>query len=422
MAGGAERHGILRRAAVGLMVGGIAAALGGAGIAALAPAYGALSRSLEEALHPDGDGPETRVALGPRGHDVRLSGELTAGAAARLARLLDAHPGIVRLHLTSEGGLVEEGVAVGDLVAARGLVTYVPDYCVSACTLAFVRGRERLMMEDGRIGFHAPYEPGAFGEMFAVDASAERGRYLAAGIAADFVDEALATPSRALWTPGAARLRAAGVITGTVGPDRLPDSTLDDDPTSGGARGAVLRAVGLLGALEGAAPWVIDDIAARYLDSYRREASEADGLDLIRTASARAMLAALAEAEDDTVAEFGRFLAAALAAGGEEDEEECVAVGRDGDLLRAVAILERRDSDAPGKARALLERARPGHAAAPDARPRRIARAGRERDCAGLRRGLADALGRPDAAARLRARFLGGARPARAREASAKAD
>jgi hypothetical protein len=34
-------------------------------------------------------------------------------------------------------------------------------------------GRERLIVEDSRLGFHAPYEPGAFGSMVQVDSTEE---------------------------------------------------------------------------------------------------------------------------------------------------------------------------------------------------------------------------------------------------------
>ena len=70
----------------------------------------------------DAQGHTTRaaaLAMGGDWHD--LGGDLTEGVAARVARLLGAHPGIARLHLTSDGGLVEEGSAIGALVAARGL-------------------------------------------------------------------------------------------------------------------------------------------------------------------------------------------------------------------------------------------------------------------------------------------------------------
>ncbi|WP_238189587.1 hypothetical protein [Methylobacterium frigidaeris] len=380
---------------------------------ALTPAFGGLSRNLEAVLETAPDGPPARVTLGPGGRDVRLWGDLNDGTAAHLRRLLDANPGVTRLHLTSDGGLVDEGVAVGELVAERGLSTYVPDYCVSACTLAFVRGRERLIVTDSRLGFHAPYEPGLFGQMIPVDASEERGRYLAAGLEPAFVDQALATPSRDIWIPDPDRLRAAGVVTGVVGPGDLPDSTLDDDDSLSGARAAALRAVDLLAAFAAHRPGVLDGIAARYRESYRQGRSESDGLDLIRAGAAGALRAAFAGADDATLAALGRLLLDAMAASG--SEEACLGIGRDGDLLAAAeALPARRGAGGVARLRALLDRALAGPApivptAAPPPPAHPLA-------CADLRRRLAETLARGDAL-RLREALFG--RTARRLEASA---
>ncbi|MCJ2016089.1 hypothetical protein MKK84_01380 [Methylobacterium sp. E-065] len=167
------------------------------------------------------DDPEVpaRLTVGPGGRDLHLVGDLTEGVASRVSGLLGAHPGIVRLHLTSDGGLVEEGAAIGALVAARGLETRVSDACASACTLIFVRGRRRVLAEGGRLGFHAPYEVGARGRMRPVDSKPERAAYRAAGLPSAFVTRALAVSPAAIWIPDAAQLCAAGIVTGLVGPD-----------------------------------------------------------------------------------------------------------------------------------------------------------------------------------------------------------
>lgn len=193
------------------------------------------------AFAPDGPEVPARLTLGPGGRDLRLAGDLTDGVAARVAGMLAAHPGIARLDLTSDGGLVTEGAAIGALVAARGLATYVPDACASACTLIFVRGRTRYLATGGRLGFHAPYTIGAEGRIRAVDPGPERAAYRAAGLPEAFVARALAVPPAGIWIPAAATLRAAGIVTDIVGPDRVPDPGLDGDPRPQGDRAALPR-------------------------------------------------------------------------------------------------------------------------------------------------------------------------------------
>lgn len=296
MPGGAKRSG-MRVVGLALVICIAAAGLIGAKVqqasqamspASVGPSLGSLyarvSLDLESRFQTRTTSEETVITLGPGGHDVRFAGDFSEGVAARLQTLLEANPSVLRIHLTSEGGLVDEGEAVGALIASRGLTTYVPDYCVSACTLAFVRGRERLVLEESRLGFHAPYEPGLFGQDFQAESGPERAAYIAAGVAPEFVDEALSTPSEDLWIPDTERLVSSGVATGIVDLNRFPDSTLDDGPTLARARAVLVEENAELARLT---PESLDAIASWYLDAYRQGLSEQAVTEEIARLSAR---------------------------------------------------------------------------------------------------------------------------------------
>jgi hypothetical protein len=165
----------------------------------------------------DGETP-ARVEVGPGGRDLILAGDLTEGVAARVAAVLAAHPRVTRLQLTSDGGLVDEAKALGQLVAARGLTTYVPEVCASACTLVFAHGRRRALGVGAQLGFHAPYEVGPDGRMQAVDPAPERAAYRAAGLPRAFVARVMTVPPSEIWVPAVAELRAAGIVTEVVAP------------------------------------------------------------------------------------------------------------------------------------------------------------------------------------------------------------
>jgi hypothetical protein len=366
------------------------------GAPALGSAYGALSLRLEEHFQTRVPGPPARVALGPHGRDIRLAGEIGEGTAERVGALLAAHPAVTRIHLTSEGGLVEEATALGDLIAAQGLSTYVPDYCVSACTLAFVRGSARYLVTNGRLGFHAPYDPGLFGQIVQADGAAERAAYVAAGIDPAFATEALAVASDSLWIPEPARLIRARVVTELVDTDRFPDSTLDDDPSPAGARAAILRALPLLSALE-ERPDTLNVMAASYLDGYRAGLAEGEAVDRLRARTQTVIAQVLRGADDATWVEIGRTLLLAMR---QAPPEACRAIGGEGDLLVAYETLSNGGSDGD-TARRLLARAAAGRGAvgaAPLARPERA-----PRDCAGLITAYTHALARPGAGPALRA-------------------
>lgn len=322
--------------------------------AAIDPVGSGLTSRPADPLATAPEPPATHIALGPHGRDVRLSGELTEGAAERLARLLDAHATVARIHLTSEGGLVEEGAAIGALIARHGLVTYVPDYCVSACTLAFVRGRERLVLAEARLGFHAPYETGPFGTEIPADSAPERAAYLAAGVEAGFVDAALAVRPDDLLIPDTATLVRAGVATGIVGPDRFPDSSLDGTDDPGGARAVLLRALPLLPPIEAQAPWIVDRLTRTHLALYRGGASEAETGDALRRLASRSVLAGLHRAEPEALVALGIYLARAMERAAAAEPQACAAIGADGNLFLARRVLGR---EGETEARSILARA-----------------------------------------------------------------
>ena len=261
--------------------------------------------------------------------------------AKRLAALLDAHPMVGRIHLTSEGGLADEGQAIGDVIAAHGLTTFVPDYCVSACTLAFVRGRQRLVLQDSRVGFHSPFETGLFGVVYQGDSSEQRAEYLAAGVSRDFVEAALKVKPDDIWYPDPARLIAAHVATAVVSRDRLPDSNLDGAATLAGARSFILHSFPVLDAFRVRSPDALDTVATWYLDVYRRERPEAANDDDLRAVVDSAVLLALTRADDSALVAAGRYLARGMAAA--SDPEACLRIGAEADLVEAEAQLGHED-------------------------------------------------------------------------------
>ena len=275
---------------------------------------------------------EARVALGPGGRDIRLAGDLTEGVAARVAVLLAANPSVERIHLTSDGGLVDEAEALGALVAERGLATYVPDACASACTLVFVRGRGRYLAIGGQLGFHAPFEFGPGGQIETVDPGAERSAYLAAGVAPDFVARTMAVAPDDIWIPEPSQLREAGVVTELVESDRFPDSTLDADPSPQSARTEILRNLPVLAGLD---PAAIDDMAAWFREGYLAGRTEAEAIAGLRRQASAALRRQIRVADDATVLALGRMIRAGLAVAG---TEACTALAEN-DLVTLDEIL-----------------------------------------------------------------------------------
>jgi hypothetical protein len=73
---------------------------------------------------------------------------------ARIATLSNA-----TIAFRSEGGSLLAGMRIGTLIRENGFVTVVPNgaRCASACAIAWLGGRQRLIGIGSKVGFHAAY-------------------------------------------------------------------------------------------------------------------------------------------------------------------------------------------------------------------------------------------------------------------------
>ena len=158
-------------------------------------------------------GPQYRIRPGRDAETIRVAGGMNDGAADALAAALERAPGVKTVIFDSGGGWVREGRLVAAVISGRGLQTHVDGECSSACTLAFLAGKERTLGPHGRLGFHQVRSIGRSDLGRLLDIGRTRETYQSAGLPPDFVERVAATPSEKIWYPTVAELRAARVIT-----------------------------------------------------------------------------------------------------------------------------------------------------------------------------------------------------------------
>lgn len=153
-------------------------------------------------------GPAWSIDQVPGTNTLRLSGEYSFGVAAALAEQLERHPDIDAVELEGPGGRQSEGLRIAHLIETHDLATVVTSHCASACTLAFVAGRERTLGDDAGLGFHAVSAPVA-----SFDLNRTYDHYLAhRGVDAEFIRQAAEVPPAEMWYPAYDTLLAAGVV------------------------------------------------------------------------------------------------------------------------------------------------------------------------------------------------------------------
>src|SRR5689334_361523 len=109
--------------------------------------------------------PNSEFRVLNRATELEVSGGMSFGTADALETILKATPSIRVVHLNSVGGWIKEGERVGTLMESYGLTTFTEHECVSACLLAFLGGKERLLGVGARLGFHQASVGGVGGEV-----------------------------------------------------------------------------------------------------------------------------------------------------------------------------------------------------------------------------------------------------------------
>lgn len=147
------------------------------------------------------------------GSEVEFFGEIRFGSAQDLGQALARNPDARVLHLNSPGGSIGEAREMAQLVRDRAMTTTIDRACMSACTLVFLAGKERVLVTGAELGFHRTTAL----DMNAAETDAiqepDRRYMLSIGIPAAFVDRVYSTPSSTIWIPTAVELRVAHAVT-----------------------------------------------------------------------------------------------------------------------------------------------------------------------------------------------------------------
>ncbi len=155
------------------------------------------------------------LRVGDDGTRIYLKGDFRIGLTGDLAALLERHPGVATIVLSSDGGRVAEGRGLARLIAEKGLNTYVAETCKSACTTAFIGGVTRTLGANGRLGFHQFSLDGMYNNPY-IDPKAEQrvdlDFYATQKIDGEFLKKVFQAPPTDIWFPGPEELLAAGVV------------------------------------------------------------------------------------------------------------------------------------------------------------------------------------------------------------------
>ena len=136
---------------------------------------------------------------------ILVKGEFNRGISKELEKVLENNPQTKTIVFNSPGGLEYEARNVSLIIKERGLNTYVPVYCVSACTSAFIGGKKRQISSKALLGFHRG-SSALYKNEYTKDEIKDRlydtiKFYKQQGIDKEFVKRFYRTPPEEMWYP-----------------------------------------------------------------------------------------------------------------------------------------------------------------------------------------------------------------------------
>jgi hypothetical protein len=152
-----------------------------------------------------------QLRVDPNGETLELSGSFSWALPQNFQAVLASAPRVRLVRLESPGGHVLPALQVAMIIQQHGLDTYVGRLCASACTIAFLGGRERWLAAGARLGFHQARARG-----FPAEQVNEylRQAYVHFHVPQSFIAHVLRTRPADIWFPTPAELRAVRYTTG----------------------------------------------------------------------------------------------------------------------------------------------------------------------------------------------------------------
>ena len=152
------------------------------------------------------------AALTVTGRELHINGHLTINLAKAFTALINKHPDVNQISMTSPGGRIDTALQIASIISERNLNTVVVGKCSSACTIIFLSGKTRMFDIDATLGFHSPSVLGLSDTEARVRSPEVTDVYEAAGLSGAFISQALRTASTKMWYPSDDILIEAGAV------------------------------------------------------------------------------------------------------------------------------------------------------------------------------------------------------------------
>ena len=175
-----------------------------------------------ESYSRPGDKVEYQLNVSEDQQQLIIRGDLDIGITTAVRSMIEAHPEIKSVVLQSRGGHIYEGRGLARLFIEHGIDTYVYEECSSACTTAFIGGKQRYISTQGKLGFHQYWIETTKYSQFVqfydlrVEQQRDLSLFKARGIDQEFLNKMFDQPATRIWFPDHSTLYDAHIVHGVI--------------------------------------------------------------------------------------------------------------------------------------------------------------------------------------------------------------
>jgi ATP-dependent protease ClpP protease subunit len=169
---------------------------------------------------------ETEFRFINNNKELLVTGGIGSKSVNEFTKIASANPNLSLIHLNNDGGRISEAYEIYKFIKARGYNTYTSGQCLSACTIMFLGGKQRLISITGKLGFHSASIGNLDGQDYENINDEFKNIYQEAGVSESLISRALSTPANEIYYPDHQELLSSNAVDLIVEPSNFGSTSL----------------------------------------------------------------------------------------------------------------------------------------------------------------------------------------------------
>ena len=169
---------------------------------------------------------ETEFRFINNNKELLVTGGIGSNSVNEFIKVANANPNLALIHLNNDGGFISESYEIYKFIKEKGYNTYTSGKCLSACTIMFLGGKQRLISTTAKLGFHSASIGNLDGQDYEFINDEFKHIYQEAGLSESLIAKALSTPAKEFYYPDHQQLLSSNAVNLIVDPKNFGSTPL----------------------------------------------------------------------------------------------------------------------------------------------------------------------------------------------------